>query len=48
VLTETVDRAERHLVRLDGLDAPPEEIAAVAEPLIRALTRSDGRARHPS
>jgi AcrR family transcriptional regulator len=38
----------RHLVRLDGLDAPPDAIAAVAEPLIRALTRSDGRARHPS
>lgn len=28
----------RHLVRLDGLDAAPEELMAVAGPLITALT----------
>jgi hypothetical protein len=27
----------RHLVRLDGLDASPEELAAVAGPLIEQL-----------
>ena len=28
----------RHLVRLDGLDAAPDKVMAVAEPLIAALT----------
>lgn len=28
----------RHLVRLDGLDADPEEILAIAGPMLTALT----------
>ena len=45
----------RHLVRLDGLDASPEDVMAVAGPLIGELTNGPGRsadgrgrARHPS
>ena len=34
----------RHLVRLDGLDADPDEVMAVVEPLITALTEDSGRA----
>ena len=32
----------RHLVRLDGLDAAPEDLMAVAGPLIEALTTGSG------
>ena len=37
----------RHLVRLDGLDAPPEDVMAVAEPLITALTKDTSRRDTP-
>jgi len=37
----------RHLVRLDGLDAPPEDVMAVAEPLISALTKDTSRRDTP-
>ncbi|MGW6198536.1 TetR/AcrR family transcriptional regulator [Kribbella sp. NPDC055110] len=32
----------RHLVRLDGLDVPPDELMAVAGPLIEQLTEEAG------
>jgi hypothetical protein len=43
----------RHLVRLDGLDASPEELTAVAGPLIEELTtgtraKKDEPTQHPS
>ena len=37
----------RHLVRLDGLDEPPEDVMAVAEPLITALTKDTSRRDTP-
>jgi AcrR family transcriptional regulator len=38
----------RHLVRLDGLDVPPEELMAIAGPLIEDLVKDERAARHPS
>ena len=38
----------RHLVELDGLDVPPEELMAVAGPLIEDLVKDERAARHPS
>ncbi|TDW17380.1 TetR family transcriptional regulator [Kribbella kalugense] len=37
----------RHLVRLDGLDASPEELMAVAGPLIEELVTTNGRRDTP-
>ena len=37
----------RHLVRLDGLDAAPDEVMAVAGPLIDTLTKDTSRRSTP-
>ncbi|HWD79918.1 MAG TPA: TetR family transcriptional regulator [Kribbella sp.] len=38
----------RHLVKLDGLDVPPQDLMAIAGPLIERLVQDERAAQHPS